>query len=216
MQDHSPVAVWRAVEAAAAVLVLGFFLYASRSVLNPLILFGLLWAVLLPFRHRQGYAPLLTVTGVVTLVWLLASTGSLLAPFLLSVLVAYILDPAVDTLERRRVGRTLAIMLLAVPALALLALVVLLVLPAAIQQLGEVARMAPVFLDRLAGWLEAGRERLLLVDVPLIDEEDLLLRLQSVDAQSVVAFLEERRIFRLVNTMREKCVDIATSCVRRT
>jgi len=193
MSEQGPITPWRSVEAAAAILVLGFFLYATRSVLNPLLLFGLLWAVLLPFRHREGHAALMAVAGAVTLVWLLASTGSLLAPFVLSVLVAYILDPAVDMMERRGVGRTLAIMLLAVPAFALLALVVLLVVPAAIQQLGEVARQVPVFLDRVAGWLETGRERLLRVDIPLIDEEGLLARLQAVDAQSVVAFLEERR-----------------------
>lgn len=193
MSEQGPITPWRSVEAAAAILVLGFFLYATRSVLNPLLLFGLLWAVLLPFRHRQGHTALLAVAGAVTLLWLLASTGSLLAPFVLSVLVAYILDPAVDTLERRGVGRTLAIMLLAVPALAILALVVLLVVPAAIQQLGDVARQVPVFLDRVVGWLETGRERLLRVDIPLIDEEGLLARLQAVDSQSVVAFLDERR-----------------------
>lgn len=193
MTDQAQLTPWRVVEVAAAMLVLGFFLYATRSVLNPVFLFGLLWAVLLPFRYREGYTALLTVAGVVTLIWLLSATGSLLAPFILSVLVAYAIDPAVDALERRGVGRTLAIVLLAVPALVLLALAVLLVLPAAIQQLGEVARQAPVFLERLINWIEAGRERLLVIDLPLIDETGLIARLESIDAEAVVAFLEERR-----------------------
>jgi predicted PurR-regulated permease PerM len=193
MADQGQSTPWRAVQAAAAVLVLGFFLYASRSVLNPVILFGLLWVVLLPWRRREGYSALLTVAGVVALAWLLSSTGSLLAPFVLAVLVAYILDPAVDALQRRKVGRTLAILLLAVPVLGVLALIVLLVLPAAFQQLGEVARQAPVFLERLVGWIETGRARLLVIDIPLVDEDELLDRLQSIDSESVVAFLEERR-----------------------
>jgi predicted PurR-regulated permease PerM len=193
MTSQSQPTVWSAVQAAAAVLVLGFFLYASRSIMNPVLLFALLWAVLLPFRRREGHGALLTVAAVITLFWVLSTTGSLLAPFVLAVVVAYILDPAVDALERRGVGRTPAILLLAVPVLGLLALVILLVVPSAIQQLGEVARQVPVFLERLVDWLQASRERLMRVDIPLVDEDDLLARLEAVDAESVVAFLEERR-----------------------
>ena len=184
---------WRGVEAAAVVLVLGFFLYATREILSPLLLFALLWAVLLPFRRSPGYAALVGTTAVLTIIWLLSSTGSLLAPFVLAAVLAYMLDPLVDMLERRGLGRTLAILLLTVPAIGLLGAVVLLVVPSAIQQLGELVDDAPVLLERLGAWLEAARARLLDVDVPLIDEEALLGRLQSVDGEAVVAFLQERR-----------------------
>lgn len=190
-EDRS--APWRAVQAAAVVLVLGFFLYATRSVLNPVLLFGLLWAVLSPFRHRDGYTAFVVVAAVVTAIWLLSSTGSLLAPFLLAVVLAYVLDPAVDALERRGVGRAASIVLLAVPALGILALGLLFAIPAAVQQLGEVARQAPVFLDRLVAWLEAVQERLLRLDLPLLDEERLIERVRGIDSASVVAFLEGRR-----------------------
>jgi predicted PurR-regulated permease PerM len=193
MEGSSPLTPWRAVQAAAALLVLGFFLYATRSVLNPVFLFALLWAVLLPFRHLEGYTTLLVAAAVVTLSWLLASTGSLLVPFVLSLLVAYALDPAVDALERRGVGRTVAIVLLALPALGLLAVTLVLVIPAAIEQLGEIARQAPLFLDRVVGWLEDLRERLLRLDVPLVDEEAFFQRLRSIDSASVAAFVESRR-----------------------
>jgi predicted PurR-regulated permease PerM len=184
---------WRGVEAAAVVLVLAFFLYATRDILNPLLLFALLWAVVLPFRGSEGYGALLGWAAVVTLVWVLSSTGSLLAPFVLAVTLAYMLDPLVDRLTGRRVSRTLGIALLTLPVLALIAVVFLLVLPAAIRELGEVVQQAPVLLQRLAEWLSALRQRALTMDVPLIDEDALLLQLQSIDANAVVAFLEERR-----------------------
>ncbi|MEQ1855174.1 MAG: AI-2E family transporter [Longimicrobiales bacterium] len=193
MTDPSRTDVWRGIEAAAVVLVLAFFLYATRDILNPVLLFALLWAVLLPFRGSEGYGALVGVSGIVTLVWALASTGSLLAPFILAVMIAYILDPLVDRLAKRGASRAVAIILLALPALALLAVVFLFVVPAAIRELGEVVQQAPVLLQRLGAWLAALRERALTVDVPLIDEDELLARLQAVDANAVVAFLQERR-----------------------
>ena len=103
MSENVQLTVWRAVEAAAALLVLGFFLYAARSILNPVLLLFLLWAVLLPFRGKEGHTALLSTVSVLTLVWLLSTTGSLLAPFVLAVGLSYMLDPVVDVLERRRV-----------------------------------------------------------------------------------------------------------------
>ncbi len=193
MSEQPRLTIWRGVEAAAVVLVLAFFLYATRAILNPVLLFALLWAVLLPFRGREGHAALVSVAGLVTLVWLLLSTGSLLAPFILAVMLAYMIDPLVDRLERRRVPRALGIALLALPALALLTVVFLFVVPAAIRELGELVQQAPVFFERLRAWIESGRERLLSVDFPLVDEEDLIARLEAIDADAVVAALEERR-----------------------
>ncbi|MGE0160304.1 MAG: AI-2E family transporter [Gemmatimonadales bacterium] len=184
--------LWQVVEAAAVVLVLGFFLYATRGILNPLLLFALLWAVVLPFRGSEGHAALLTVAGVVTLIWVLSATGSLLAPFLLAVMLAYVLDPLVDRVSRGRISRSLAIVMLALPALGLLAVVFLFVVPAALRELGDVVRQAPVFFQRLVEWLSSLRQRALTMDIPLVDEDDLLQRLQAIDANAVVSFLQER------------------------
>lgn len=193
MSDPSRPTLWRGIEAAAVVLVLAFFLYATRDILNPVLLFALLWAVLVPFRGSEGYGALVGVSGLVALLWALSTTGSLLAPFVLAVTLAYVLDPLVDRLARRGVSRALAILLLALPAFALLFVAFLFVVPAAIRELGDVVQQAPVLLQRLATWLTELRARALMVDVPLIDEDGLLARLQSVDSNAVVAFLQERR-----------------------
>lgn len=191
--DRAETPIWRGVEAAAVLLVLGFFLYALRGILNPVLLFFLLWAVLAPFRGRAGHGALLAVTGTLTLLWLLATTGSLLAPFVLAVVLAYLLDPLVDRLEAKRVPRALGIVLLTLPALGALAALVVLGIPAAAQQLADMLEQAPVLLDRLAGWADGARSRLLRVDLPLVDEDALLQRLRDVDAEAVVAFVQERR-----------------------
>lgn len=185
--------VWRGVEAAAVLLVLGFFLFSLRGVLNPFLLFVLLWAVLTPFRGKPGYGELLTTAAVLAVFWLLSTAGSVLAPFILAVVLAYMLDPLVDVLERRKIPRAGAIILLTIPVVAILALLIFVAVPAAARQLGDALEQAPVFFQRVADWLDAVRERLLRVNVPFLDEQALVEKLRSIDSAAVIAFLQERQ-----------------------
>jgi predicted PurR-regulated permease PerM len=109
------------------------------------------------------------------------------------VVLAYVLDPLVDRLEARRIPRAAAIVMLSLPALGGLAALLFLAIPAAAQQLGDVVQGVPVFFQRVADWLESLQARILLVDIPILDEDALVERLRRVDSAAVVAFLEERQ-----------------------
>jgi predicted PurR-regulated permease PerM len=189
--ERDDASIWRRVEAAAVILVLGFFLYATRDLLNPLLLFGLLWAVLLPFRGSPGHVALIAVTAVVTGFWLLADAGSVLAPFILAVVLAYMLDPLVDRLQSFKVSRVLALGVLTVSAIGLLAAALFLAVPAASEQLGEVVEDVPVLIQRVADWVGRAQESGLGASIPIVGE--LLSRLQAIDADAVVAFFQERQ-----------------------
>lgn len=191
--ERSHVMIWRGLEAAAVLLVLGFFLFGLREILNPFLMFFLLWAVLMPFRGKPGHGPLVATAAVLTLIWVLHTTGSLLAPFVLAAVLAYILDPLVDVVQKRRVPRVWAIVMLTIPALGILAALLFLAIPAAADQLADVVQGVPVFFQRVADWLESAQQRILRVDLPLLDEEALVQRLRDVDSAAVVSFLEERR-----------------------
>ena len=52
MSEQSRLTLWRGVQAAAVVLVLAFFLYATRNILSPLFLFALLCAAAYVFVWR--------------------------------------------------------------------------------------------------------------------------------------------------------------------
>jgi len=193
MADRSEVTLWQIVEAIAVVLVLGFFMFQIQDVLNPVLLLGLLWAVMIPFRGKPGHAALLSIAGALTLIWLLASTDTLLAPFVLSAVLAYILDPLADRIEARGVSRSIAVLILMVPSIGVLVVVFLIVLPAAIHQLGEALLATPVLLARFADWIERSQSALVDVDIPFIDVADLLAQLRSIDGSAVAAFLQERQ-----------------------
>lgn len=188
--------VWRALLAGAALVVVALFLWTLRELLNPFVLFWVLVAVLLPFRSRAGHSLWIAVAAILTLLWVLDTTGFLLAPFILAFVLAYIVDPVVDRLDDwtgERVGRSLVILILALPVLALVVVGVVFGLPALGQQVGDLIDRTPALLRRIADWVESAREELLTADLPLVDEEALVERLRSVDAETMVAFLQERQ-----------------------
>ena len=186
---------WRVVQTGSAIVTYALFLTsvfipaAVPSILHPVPLFLALAATMHPFRGEKGHSWLLGVAGVITFVTLLATTGTLLTPFVLALVLAYVLDPLVDRLEDRRVPRSVAIVVLMLPATGLLALVLAVLLPSAIRQLGGVLQDIPALIDHL----RTGAAALLARDLPLIDESALLARLEAVDGDAVTAFLSERQ-----------------------
>ena len=184
--------VWWVLQAVVALLVFGVLLLSVQGLLNPFLFFWILVLVLLPFRGMPGYGLLVFVAAILTVYWLLATTGFLLAPFVLGFVFAYVLDPLVDALVERRVARTAAIVLLALPVAGLGAVSVLYGIPALVGQLDELVQAAPELVARVGGWFGGIRERIILAGIPGLDEEAIP-DLTNLDPEQVVAFLQERR-----------------------
>ncbi len=184
--------VWRVLEAIVVLLVFGLLLFSVQELLNPFILFLMLLVVLLPFRQVPGYVLLVSVAAILTIYWLLATTGFLLAPFVLGFGFAYVLDPLVDRLVERRVARSAAIVLLALPVAGAGVVAVLFGVPALVGQADQFVQAAPELVARIGEWFSGIRERIILMGVPGLDEETFP-DLTSLDPDEIVAFLQERR-----------------------
>ena len=182
--------VWRVLQAIVALLVFGLLLFSVQALLNPFVLFLILLVVLLPFRQVPGYVLLVVVAAVLTAYWLLATTGFLLAPFVLGFGFAYVLDPLVDALVERRVARSVAIVLLALPVAGVAVAAVLFGIPALVGQVDELVQAAPELVARTGEWFSGIRE--FLVGLPGVDE-DSIPDLSNLDPDQIVAFLQERR-----------------------
>ena len=178
---------WRLVQGAVLVLVAGFFLYGLRDLLTPFLLYWVFIALLLPFRGVRGHALVVAVATLLAGVWVLDTAGSLLAPFFLAFVLAYILDPVADKVSaHRRINRTAAIFLILVPVLAAGAAVLGFGLP-------EVVRQAGDLIAYLTDWVRGLDPADLEFDIPFLDEAAALATLQALDAETVGAFLEERK-----------------------
>ena len=182
--------VWRVLQAVVALLVFGALLVSVRELLNPFLFFWILVVVLLPFRGMPGHGLFVLVAAILALYWLLATTGFLLAPFVLGFVFAYVLDPLVDVLVERRVGRTAAIVFLALPVAGAGAAAVLYGIPALVGQVDELVQAAPELVARIGGWFSGLRERI--AGIPGLDE-DAIPDLTTLDPEQIIAFLQERR-----------------------
>ena len=111
---------------------------------------------------KRGWRPWLIGLGLLLVsVWLVGQMREILSPFITAAVLAYILDPLVEKLNRRGVRRGLASMLVMVFALLMLCLLLLIVVPMLVQQFGNLLTRLPdlvVFvqkkaLPQLNGWL---------------------------------------------------------------
>ncbi len=104
---------WRIWHAVLVLGVLGLFLFSIRSILNPFLLFLLLLFLVQPYSGTRWHVILVSTAALLTFIWVLDTTGFLLAPFVLALVLAYIQHPLVSRLEKRGISRLAGTMLLA-------------------------------------------------------------------------------------------------------
>lgn len=185
---------WRVVQGAVVVLAAAYFLFSLGEILNPFLIYCALIALLIPFRGIRGHTHMVTVATVLVALWVLHTAGSLLGPFFLAFVLAYILDPVVDRVSAHpRLGRAASIFLILVPFLGVGVLVFGVGLPQFVGQARALIDEAPRFVTEFRGWVQGLTPETLGFDIPLVDEAVLLERVQALDAQAVGDFLETRR-----------------------
>ena len=149
---------WRYIYAAIVVAAAALFLYSVHAVLSPLFIYLLLVLVLTPYRGTSTHTIVIIAASIALALWLLEALGSMLAPFSLAFVLAYILDPAVDALQRRaRMKRGVAVACVVGPALIVLGLALSFGVPALIQQIESLVRGIPDAAVRVSAWLEQVR-----------------------------------------------------------
>ncbi|HST62089.1 MAG TPA: AI-2E family transporter, partial [Longimicrobium sp.] len=184
---------WRAWHAVVVLVVLGFFMMSIRSILNPFILFFLLVFLIQPYSGTRHHLLTVSAAGMLTFIWLLDTTGFLLAPFVLALVLAYVMHPMVARMERRGISRTVATFILALPALAVLALLIFLGIPALSAQIAEFIQSAPALVQTATLRMEAWQAQLQSRDLPWLDESMVLERMRSIQPDAVMAWLQQRQ-----------------------
>lgn len=84
----------------------------------------------------------------------LAVLNDILLPFVVGIILAYALSPAVDMLERRGVGRGFASLGIVLLIIVVVLLLVILIAPLLVRQAQELMQALPGTIERLRGFLE--------------------------------------------------------------
>lgn len=191
---------WPTIYVAVVFLCALAFLFSVKSILSPVVAFLILILLLSPWSGSRMH--LLTVVAATTLltIWLFATLGSLLAPFVLALALAYILHPVVDRLEARGIKRGIAVSIIFVPAFVVLVLAVAFGVPALIQQISSLIEKAPEALQRGVEWIQGLRARLQTSRVPFLRGEGLSNALDNFSAERVAEYINQQQavIFRRV------------------
>jgi predicted PurR-regulated permease PerM len=100
-----------------------------------------------------------TLAGVIAMLALLYALGSILAPFLISALLAWLGDPLADKLETWRFPRSVAVIVVFIGTFLVLGLLILLIAPMVGREAQALSARAPEFLTWYQGtatpWLAA-------------------------------------------------------------
>lgn len=101
-------------------------------------------------KKTRGIKPWI-IMGVVlaVLVWLLYALGNILTPFIVAAVLAYVLNPLVEWLQRRRIKRGLASMMVMVFALSLLLALLLIIVPMLVGQFNNLLERLPQIVNFL-------------------------------------------------------------------
>ena len=178
-----------------AVVLLGVFaafLAAVRPVLTPPVLYLLVLYLAWPLRASTLVRRILAASSVLAALWVVHVTGLLLAPFILAIIAAYIVDPVVDWLHSRGVPRSLAIGLMALPLLGILALVALVLVPAVAEQVSQLIASVPAYVAVVESWVRDLRAWVLGLEIAGINERTVP-ALREIDARVVMKYLERWR-----------------------
>jgi predicted PurR-regulated permease PerM len=135
-------------ELLAAIVLLAFLLSTLHRQLGPIVALAGLAVLVYPIRSERWARLLLAAATLLTALWAIGQLTAVLAPLAAAFILAYVLDPIVDRLERLRWPRPLA----AGTLIAIAAIVVIGAIALVVPWLNEAARA----LARSATNLSAG------------------------------------------------------------
>lgn len=114
----------------------------------------------MPPLTRKGWEGVLWILSGAVVVALLYVARGVLAPFFISFLLAYLLDPLIGRLTSRRFPRTASIVALMVVTLLLIGTAVVLLYPILSQQAQHLIENMPLYIEAVQRWLAPLVERL--------------------------------------------------------
>lgn len=118
-----------------------FMMYLLEHLINPLGYALLIGIVLYPIRRQPVARALLYATFFSAGLWLIYDSGHLLIPFVLAYIIAFIINPLVERLERRRIPRGVIAGLFTIASLGLIALALFFAIPALADQLSKLGTL---------------------------------------------------------------------------
>jgi predicted PurR-regulated permease PerM len=151
--DENTTRSYEIVISITAVALFGVIFAVTDLFKSPFIVFAVIVFVLYPFRKSKLIKIILSVSGVVFVLWFLHSISQLLIPFIIAFLIAYILDPLVDRLERKNIPRWAGALIIILGFIAIIVTALIFIMPVIIGQFTDMIKSMPELFGNLQVWI---------------------------------------------------------------
>lgn len=167
-------------------ILFGFWFFTIKDVFSPFILALIMIAFLLPFREHKSIRVLIALVFTLFMVWLFYYLKDIITPFIISFALAYLFDPVVDILEKRKLSRTFSIMIITVLILGMLTLAGLIVIPQFAEEIRKLTTTFPSY-EEMKERLRT--ESLVFLGHLGVDVDRLIALLESETTQKINGFI---------------------------
>jgi predicted PurR-regulated permease PerM len=140
----------------AGVLLVALLAYAVYPSLSPFVILAGLLFLLYPIRREQVPNRLIWLGVFLFAVWFFSAIIGVLAPFLIALFLAYILNPLVMVLERRRIPRWLSTLLIMILLVGAMVAFGLFIIPVALEQFQALTAAAGTLAGDASRAIESG------------------------------------------------------------
>jgi predicted PurR-regulated permease PerM len=137
-----------------AAVLLAVLLYVFRDVLSPPVAGAILIMFLLPLPSHPIKRSLIILTVFLFALWFALQTATILMPFIISLVLAYLFDPVVDRMEKIRLPRTFSVLIIVLLVVGLFTMASIFLIPQIIRELKELIDQSIIYSNKLAEWVQ--------------------------------------------------------------
>ncbi len=134
----------------ALVIVLG---YTVRAIFSPILVYVLLLIATYPLRHESIVRHLILLSTILFGLWFFVEVSGAVLPFVIAFLISFIFSPLVEILARRRIPRSLSIIVILLTLLGAVVTLSIVLLPLVFQQFQNFLASIPTLTSELSGSL---------------------------------------------------------------
>jgi len=116
------------------IILLLLLVYTIIPLITPFVLIASILFLLYPLRHEQLSRTVIWLAVALFVLWFIYSLGGVLFPFIVAFLIAYLLDPFINRLQRWGVARWLSSLIVILIFLGAVVTFLLFIMPIALSQ----------------------------------------------------------------------------------
>ena len=169
-----------------SLILFGLLIYSSATIISPIFLYILILVFFLLNREQPVVRSVFILSTIIFSVWFINELLAVLTPFIIAFLIAYLLNPLIVFLEKKRIKRSLAALISILIILIFTGLAISFVIPPFINQIGNLLNNAPQKISEIEKFFterilpELNRLGILYPDIQKTLSTEIPAKLQSV------------------------------------